>query len=492
MLRFGIEIGERLLLRMRNDRSVTTLILGDLILDRYIEGHVRGISPEAPVPVLVQGSERDILGGAGNVANNIVALGGGARLVGVLGEDEAGDRFIELANVAGVKIFPLRDPSRKTTKKTRLLGGRQQLLRVDNESRQNINESLELKAFRIIEENISLVDSIIISDYKKGFLTESLVKKTISLANSMKIPVFVDPKGEDLSIYRGADYIKPNKGELEILTRIKCNTLEDIEKAAHVLMEKTGSNILITLSQDGMLLMHNDGSKIMLPTVAREIFDVSGAGDTAIASFAYAISQSASPDVAAKFANISSGIAVSKVGTATVSLEEINQEIRRIYFNTEGYRGSNIDINQAVKIREIWREKGFKVGFTNGCFDLLHPGHIALLQGAAKACDRLIIAINSDSSVKRLKGADRPIQSEQARAEVMGAIECVDLIVIFNEDTPLEVIKLLKPDLLVKGADYEEKDIIGADFVTRIGGSVLRISLKEGCSTTGLIDRFKH
>lgn len=180
------------------------------------------------------------------------------------------------------------------------------------------------------------------------------------------------------------------------------------------------------------------------------------------------------------------------MGIATVSLEEINQEIRRIYFNTEGYRGSNIDINQAVKIREIWREKGFKVGFTNGCFDLLHPGHIALLQGAAKACDRLIIAINSDSSVKRLKGADRPIQSEQARAEVMGAIECVDLIVIFNEDTPLEVIKLLKPDLLVKGADYEEKDIIGADFVTRIGGSVLRISLKEGCSTTGLIDRFKH
>lgn len=491
-MRLGIEIGEQLLLSMRNDRSVTILILGDLILDRYIEGHVRGISPEAPVPVLLQASERDVLGGAGNVANNVVALGGGALLVGVLGEDEAGDRLVELANVAGVKFFPLRDPSRKTSKKTRLLGGRQQLLRVDNETRQNISGSLELEAFRIIEENISSVDSIIISDYKKGFLTESLIKNTISLAASMKIPVFVDPKGEDLSFYKGADYIKPNKGELEILTRIKCNNLEDIEKASHVLMEKTGSNILITLSQDGMLLMNTDGSKIVLPTVAREIFDVSGAGDTAIASFAFAISQSAPPDVAAKFANVASGVAVSKVGTATVSLLEINEEIRRIYFNTEGYRGANVEISQAAKIREIWREKGFKVGFTNGCFDLLHPGHIALLQGAASECDRLIVAINSDSSVKRLKGAERPIQSEEARAEVIGAIECVDLVVIFNEDTPLDVIKILKPDLLVKGSDYEEKDIVGADFVTELGGRVLRINLKEGCSTTRLIDRSKN
>jgi D-beta-D-heptose 7-phosphate kinase/D-beta-D-heptose 1-phosphate adenosyltransferase len=471
------------------NKNVNILVLGDLILDRYIEGHVKRISPEAPVPVLLQTSDRDVLGGAGNVANNIKALGGEALLIGVTGRDDAAERIKTCAAQSGVNLIPIIDDNRRTTVKTRLLGDRQQLLRVDNEDLSDIAKNTEKKLFEALNEAIPQVDAIIISDYRKGTLTELILRQAIENAKKHNIPVFIDPKGSKYNNYIGADYIKPNRSELEILTNVQCGDMESISRAAGLLSEQTGANILVTLSQEGMIFFKRDGSKFTLPTQAKEVFDVSGAGDTAIASFAFALSHGETAETAVRFANISSGIAVSKVGTAAVSLQEILSVAGQLFAHDISRMNEQVDLNHAAKIREDWKRQGLKVGFTNGCFDLLHPGHIALLRGASAECDRLIVGLNSDSSVRRLKGSQRPIQTEQARAEVLGAIECVDLVVIFNEDTPLEAIKFIKPDVLIKGSDYEEKDIVGADFVKASGGQVARIQIREGHSTTNLVNR---
>lgn len=467
------------------------MVLGDLILDRYIEGHVKRISPEAPVPVLCQTSDRAVLGGAGNVANNISALGGIAHLVGVLGKDNAADVFCSAARQLGIQLHFVQDINRITTVKTRILGDRQQLLRVDNEDVKEISGELEFEILRLIKQLIQGKDAVIISDYRKGLLTTEVLRRTIQLANELSIPVMVDPKGSEFNNYLGADFIKPNRAELELLTNIQCTTFEHVAHAASHLREKTNSNILVTLSQDGMILFKRDGSTFSLSTEAKEVFDVSGAGDTAIASFAFAVAHGETPENATRFANIASGISVSKIGTAVVSFDEISLAFNKISDQNDKISDVCVDLSVASEIRNNWAHKGLTVGFTNGCFDLLHPGHIALLRGAAEKCDRLIVGLNSDNSVRRLKGSERPIQSELARAEVLGALEYVDIVVIFDEDTPLETIKSIRPDILVKGSDYEEADIVGADFVKGYGGKVIRIGLRPGHSTTSLVNRSK-
>ncbi len=463
------------------------VIVGDLILDHYIEGHVKRISPEAPVPVLSQKSERDVLGGAGNVANNILALGGCAHLIGVLGDDAAGQRFIELSQASGISISPIVDLDRNTSKKTRLLGGQQQLLRVDNETLEEINQVIEDQLIQSVVQTSQDASAIIVSDYKKGVLTKRVMQELIAFARSKSIPVFVDPKGADHTIYHGADYIKPNRGELELLTGSKCSNFDEVQRAVQLLSNATGANILVTLSQEGMILFLRDGNQYALPTVAREVYDVSGAGDTAIAAFAFAISLNSTPEEAAKFSNIASGIAVSKLGTATVSLDEILDQARKTQLIHDTSFEKQFSLREAMKLADNWRRQGKRIGFTNGCFDLLHPGHVALLREAAAECDRLIVGLNSDASVRRLKGSHRPIQGEQARGEVLNALQDVDHVVIFDEDTPLETIKALKPDILIKGADYEEKDIVGAEFVKSQGGRVARVKIREGHSTTNLV-----
>lgn len=470
-------------------QSKKILVIGDLILDHYIQGEVKRISPEAPVPVLFHVSEREVLGGAGNVANNIKALGGDAYLIGVVGDDGAAKQFLSLANKNGINIQTVVDPSRKTSVKTRFLGERQQLLRVDRETTRSINNLIADQLINKINFIIDEIDAIIISDYRKGLLTEEVLRNIIQKSNQLNIPVLIDPKGSVSHYYKGADYIKPNRSELELLTGIKCDTLDEAECAARNLIEKTGSNVLVTLSQDGMMLVTKEGQCISLATQAKEVFDVSGAGDTAIATFAFALSQGASAQEAARFANVASGIAVSKIGTAIVTLEEIEAEISKIHAHRADSQSGPVDLERAKEIREDWRRRGLKVGFTNGCFDLLHPGHISLLSGAAEVCDRLIVALNSDSSVKKLKGESRPIQSEVARAEVIGALAAVDLVIIFNQQTPLEVITALTPDLLVKGADYTEDQIVGADYVRANGGQIVRIDLRAGHSTTALVEK---
>lgn len=477
------------MLSIKRNRSAEILILGDLILDRYIEGHVRRISPEAPVPVLFQTSDRYVLGGAGNVAHNIHTLGGKAVLVGLLGDDEAGLAFRNKIKDSVIELVPVIYPDRKTTVKTRLLGDRQQLLRVDNEDTSDINNTLEIKILDVVAQQIKKVSAVIISDYRKGLLTPFVLTETIKLAREHNLPVLVDPKGQDYHSYIGSDYIKPNRSELELLTKIPCKNFEDVRRAAKYLIQETGSNILVTLSQEGMILFKKDGSEFCLPTEAKEVFDVSGAGDTAIASFAYALVTGENPENSARIANIASGIAVSKIGTAAVSFDEINREIMSISAHKDQLTQNLVEIDRAISICKDWKNRGFKIGFTNGCFDLVHPGHIALLRGAAAECDRLIVGLNSDNSVRRLKGDQRPIQSELARADVVGALKCVDLIVIFAEDTPLEIIKALEPDVIIKGSDYEEKNIVGAEFVKSYGGYVTRVELREGYSTTSLVKR---
>jgi D-beta-D-heptose 7-phosphate kinase/D-beta-D-heptose 1-phosphate adenosyltransferase len=467
----------------------TFVIVGDLILDHYIEGYVKRISPEAPVPVLTQKSERDVLGGAGNVANNILALGGRAHLIGALGDDAAGRRFIELSQESGISISPIIDLDRKTSKKTRLVGGQQQLLRVDNETLEEIDQNIEDQIIQSVIQTGQDASAIIVSDYKKGLLTKRVMHELIEFAKSKSISVFVDPKGADYAIYHGADYIKPNRGELELLTGSKCANFEEIQQAVQILSNNTGANILVTLSQEGMILFLRDGNQYALPTVAREVYDVSGAGDTAIAAFAFAISLNSTPEQAAKFSNIASGIAVSKLGTAAVSLDEIMDQARKAQVIHDTSFEKQFSLSAATKHAENWKRQGKRIGFTNGCFDLLHPGHVALLREAAAECDRLIVGLNSDSSVRRLKGVQRPIQNELARAEVLNALQDVDHVVIFDEDTPLETIKALNPDILIKGADYEEKDIVGAEFVKAQGGRVARVKIREGHSTTNLVKR---
>lgn len=470
-------------------KSVNILILGDVILDRYIEGHVKRISPEAPVPVLFQTHERDVLGGAGNVASNIHALGGVPVLIGVLGSDDAGNRFTHAAQSLGIIFKPICDKDRTTTIKTRIVGDRQQLLRVDREVLSDITNKIENLVIETVEEFIHNSNAIIISDYRKGLLTPEVLKRTISLANKLSIPVLIDPKGDNYSHYFGADFIKPNRSELELLTKMNCRDREDVAKAASFLSQNTNANILATLSQEGMVLFKKDGSEFSLSTEAKEVFDVSGAGDTAIASFAYALAHNATPENAARFANIASGIAVSKLGTAAVSIQEITFAINQLSARNDSNSEPSVDLVTASTMKNNWSTKGFKVGFTNGCFDLLHPGHIALLREAASACDRLVVGLNSDASVRRLKGELRPIQSEQARAEVLSALQYVDLVTIFDEDTPMEVIKAIQPDVLIKGSDYEEKDIVGAEFVKSYGGQIVRVQLKEGHSTTTIVKR---
>ena len=474
---------------LKTDKNLKILIVGDLILDRYVEGNVDRISPEAPVPVLHKTHERDVLGGAANVANNINSLGAEAYLIGVLGNDVFADKFEKLAENSGINLRAIRDPNRYTTVKTRLLGDRQQLLRVDSETRFDVDQNIQEITLDVISKLIQQMSALIISDYRKGMLSPSLLIKVIKLAKSYGIPVFVDPKGNESKFYSGADYIKPNRSELEALTKMRCDNTEQVVAAAEYLSEKTDSHILVTLSKEGMILVGKNRTSYSLPTEAKEVFDVSGAGDTAIAAFVFALANGNSAESSMRLANIASGIAVSKIGTVAVSMQDIKAELDRRYNLKNSDNDKVIDIESAIKIRNIWRQQGFKVGFTNGCFDLIHPGHIALLSGASEVCDRLIVGLNSDASVARLKGPERPIQTEFGRAEVLRSIKYVDLVVIFREDTPLEMIKSIMPDVLIKGADYNLDDIVGADIVRSHGGDIITVPLRDGNSTTNLIKR---
>jgi D-beta-D-heptose 7-phosphate kinase/D-beta-D-heptose 1-phosphate adenosyltransferase len=472
-------------------KDLRVVVVGDLIVDRYIDGSVNRLSPEAPVPVLLSQSERGVLGGAANVVANLSALGAKVRLIGVIGADEAGSRLTTmlgvLPDVSGDGLIV--DRERPTTSKLRVVSGLHQIVRIDHESSRRVTGGTEAGLISAIRTAIPDCDVVIVSDYAKGVCSDSVLRCAIEAATTAGKPCLIDPKRADFSAYRGATLIKPNRRELTEATGLAAETNHEAELAARRAIEMTGAAILLTRSEMGMSYFAAGEPPLHLPTAARDVFDVSGAGDTviAVAALGYACGRPISEVM--RLANIAAGIIVGKVGTAAIHAAELEAALVEDAHHGGLAQGELAALDAAVKQRESWRRMGLRVGFTNGCFDLLHPGHVTLLRQAAAHCDKLIVGLNTDASVKRLKGEVRPIQDQAARAYVMGALSVVDLVVLFDEDTPARLIDALAPDLLVKGADYTEDKVVGADVVKAAGGKVLLVSLVEGRSTTSMIAR---
>jgi D-beta-D-heptose 7-phosphate kinase / D-beta-D-heptose 1-phosphate adenosyltransferase len=464
-------------------------VIGDLMLDCYLYGDVNRISPEAPVPVVRATSERAVPGGAANVAANLAALGLLVRVVGVTGDDAAREELIERLRGGGEVDCSgvIAMPGRRTTRKLRIIGGHQQMARIDHEDVRPCEPPALDSIFRASAAAIDASDVVILSDYGKGALTDDVLKHVVTYARSLRRPVIVDPKRSDFSAYRGATVITPNRRELTIATGLACESDEEAARAAAKAQQMSGADILLTRSGKGLSYFPQHGEPIHLATVAQNVFDVSGAGDTVVAVLAASMASGVPLQDGMKMANHAAGIVVSKLGTACVTREELAASMAAEQVSPSVDDGRLLALQEAVATRSRWSKDKLTVGLTNGCFDLLHPGHVSLIRRAAENCDRLIVAINSDPSVRRLKGANRPIQDQEARAAVIGAIKGVSAVVIFGEDTPHDLIVALRPDVLIKGADYSLNDVVGADLVQSRGGRVILAQLEDGHSTTKLI-----
>lgn len=464
------------------------ICIGDVMLDSYIYGTVKRIAPEAPVPVLAMAREKDMPGGAANVARNIASLGVPVTLIGVVGEDAAAKRLTGLLNAPMIQAVLVRDAQRPTTAKTRYVAGSQHLLRVDSEENMPVSPATQTLLRQHLTATIKDAAAVVLSDYAKGVLSPTLCQDIIAAARKHEIPVFVGPKGRDYNMYRGATVVVPNESELAEAVGHKAKDADAIAQDARQLVERYNfSVVLVTRGAAGMTLVDDKGQVIHQPTVAREVFDVSGASDTVLASFAVATIHDERWGQAMRFANTAAGIVVGKVGTATVTATEVEAALKAQDFTEEAAK--IIPLAAAQDLVKQWRQQGLRVGFTNGCFDLMHPGHIALLGKARRRCDKLIVGVNSDASVRRLKGSKRPIQPQAARATVLAALAAVDAVVIFDEDTPLNIITTLHPDLLVKGADYAISNVVGAQEVMAYGGKVELIPLEAGQSTTAIVQK---
>ncbi len=462
------------------------LIIGDIMLDCFVYGSASRISPEAPVAVLSNTKQQSMVGGAGNVAANIASLGGLAHVISVTGDDYDGRELIDILHKLNIQASLLVDKTRPTTRKTRFIAQSQQLLRVDEEIAQPIDQTLEQQIFDKVQQYLPNYDAIILSDYAKGVLTKNLVPQLIALAELHSKPILIDPKGSDWSHYRGATLLSPNVKEAKDITDILANDDQAAEKVAqHIREHYELSYLLLTRSEQGMSLASSD--KVHhIRAQALEVTDVSGAGDTVIASLTLALCAGADITIATRIATIAAAIAVEKLGTACVQTEEL---LLRLEQNLYPYDDAANSLHQLLERMASWRRRGFKVGFTNGCFDLLHAGHLHTFIEGKKHCDRLIVAVNSDDSIKRLKGEDRPIQSLDGRAKVLSHLREVDAVCAFDDDTPIKLIEAIKPDILIKGGDYKAEDIVGYDIVTNAGGKVITIPLIEGISTTKTIEK---
>ena len=469
------------------------LCIGDVMLDRFVYGSVERISPEAPIPVFLIEKQKKMLGGAGNVVANMAAMDVKATLICVAGQDsEARDvgEMLQAQNISAQLVTVL---DRGTTVKTRYVGSGQQMLRVDQEKSMPVSAAIEDQIIAAAQKMMVAAGAVVISDYKKGVLTDRVVREVIACAQRFGKPVIVDPKGEDFSRYRGATVITPNRKELETATGMKAGSDDEVRAAAMKIITSCGiDHVLATRSKDGMSLITSDQLPQHIPAQVREVYDVSGAGDTVIAVFASAIAAGIDMLPAAQIANVAAGIVVGKPGTATATRAEILAVLSQTTYTTQqpqSFESKIVKLETAIEKISSWRAEGLNVGFTNGCFDLLHPGHLSVIRQSKSACDRLIVAINSDASVKRLKGPTRPVQDEAARSLILSALEIVDMVVVFDEDTPLSLIKALKPDVLVKGGQYKLEEVVGYDIVMSYGGKIVRAEMEEGFSTTNTIKK---
>lgn len=479
------ELAERV--RMFSDARI--VVLGDVILDRYVAGQAHRLSPEAPIPVLRPSDRHSTLGGAANVALNVATLGGKVTLIGVIGADDAGGEIANLVAAAdGVTGALVTAPARPTTVKTRFMAGAHQLLRLDEETTERLDADAAAAVLKQLEKALDGADVVVLSDYAKGVLCDAVLGGALARTEARRAIVIADPKRHDFAAYRGVTVLTPNENEVRLATRIDARDDENADRAGRVALDATGGEaVLVTRSAKGLTLVRRGMTPLHLPTRAREVADVSGAGDTLVAALAVALGAGAPLPDAATLANLTAGISVGKQGTATVSRDELLDALR---LETLVATDRKVVTHEEAAARvAAWRARRLRIGFANGCFDLIHPGHVRLLTEARAACDRLIVALNTDASVKRLKGPTRPVQNESSRATVMASLVPIDLVTLFDEDTPLDLIRLLRPDVLVKGADYTVDQVVGGDLVQSWGGQVLLVDLQEGHSTTGTIRR---
>ncbi|MBJ7318746.1 MAG: D-glycero-beta-D-manno-heptose 1-phosphate adenylyltransferase [Brevundimonas sp.] len=461
-------------------RDLKAACIGDLMLDRYVYGEVSRISPEAPIPVLRTRRTTAMPGGVGNVARNVAALGGVAHLGAVTGEDAAGAELRDLiAAEDRIVDFIARPAGATTIVKTRFVAAGQQLLRLDEEAA--ASPLTESDAF-------SNVSAVLLSDYAKGVVGDALIASALKAARETGAPVIVDPKGRDFARYGAVDVIKPNASELAGATGLPVETDAEVEAAlAALLAATTAKAIIVTRAGKGMSLARRDGPVRHFPGRAREVFDVSGAGDTVLASLGLALGAGASLETAVQFAILASGVVVGKAGTAVVTPAElIEAELSQ---HAVAAQAKVTPLDELATEVEAWRRQGLKVGFTNGCFDILHRGHVAYLAQARSWCDRLVVALNTDASVRRLKGEGRPVNDLDSRAVVIGGLSSVDRVTSFDDPTPIALIERLRPDVLIKGSDYTREGVVGGDLVESWGGVVRLADFKDGYSTTRTIEK---
>ena len=470
----------------------TVLCVGDLMLDEFVYGEVSRISPEAPTPVIAARRSELNVGGAGNVARNIAALGARCIFVGLIGSDAAGEMLtVELAKETFIEPVLVVDPSRPTTRKVRFVSEHfsTHMLRADWETPAPASGAVEQALIDAILPQLPRVDIVLLSDYAKGVLTARVIRTVIDAARGLGKRVIVDPKSANFGIYRGATLLTPNRKEFADATRSRADDQAGIAKAAREVMRLADCEaLLVTQSEHGMTLVPGEGEVIHVPAHTVKVRDVTGAGDTVVATLAVSLAAGADWETALRTASAAAAVAVGKSGTAIVTLAELRRNILppASLAAEEKIARSADDLDARLS---AWRDQGLRIGFTDGCFDILHPGHVKVLTGARATCDRLIVGLNSDASVARLKGEGRPIQNERARAEVLAALEAVDLVVIFEEDTPLKLIERTGPNVLVKGGDYSLEQVVGQEFVTARGGEVVLIDILHGFSTTSLVKR---
>jgi len=469
-------------------RGRRVAVLGDVMLDAYVWGDVQRISPDAPVPVVDLRRRSWAAGGAANVALNLAAAGASVRLVGVVGDDAGGASLARLLADAGIDATGLVvESGRRTTTKTRVIARGQQLIRLDEEDRGTVRASTSPEIARRVGDALEDADAALVSDYAKGLVDGPLLRAAVE-ATSGRRPLVVDPKARDLSRYRGCTAITPNRAEAEAAAGVPIATDEDVAAAAGAIAAASGARQVLITRGDRGLSLSDAGRVTHVPARAREVYDVTGAGDTVIAYFTLGLAAGIDAAEAAFLANAAASVAVSKVGTTVVTPEEVVRALEAGIATASKV----LDAGQARAFVERERSRGRRIVFTNGCFDLLHAGHVHLLDRARAEGDVLVVAVNSDASIRRLKGPERPLVSEADRTRVLAALDAVSAVVVFEEDTPKALIEALRPDVLVKGGDYAVSQIVGADWVTAHGGRVATIPLVAGRSTSALVEAIRR
>lgn len=475
--------------RLADFSNQTIVVIGDVMLDQYFWGDVDRISPEAPVPVVKVNKKTMSLGGAGNVAMNLKGLNCGHRLIGLRGLDDNGKRLVAVLEKEAIDHSLNAIQTHPTTTKTRILGQGQQLIRLDEERNLGIDGQAVETLLDILDGTLGTAAGVIISDYGKGIFKSDAAQRIIHRCRPLNIPVFVDPKGHDWERYRGATCITPNTAEFNLVAPFDEYSESSLEKQARETIDRLNLQyILMTRGSKGMSLFSADSPTVHISTEAQEVFDVSGAGDTVIATLTAAFCSGMDMHGSASLANTAAGVVVGKIGTKPIMKVELEQALTE-----NAFKGAAecVDVGQAAGMVKAWQKAGQRVVFTNGCFDILHVGHITLLQAAAARGDRLVVGLNSDRSVKKLKGATRPVLPEKERATLLSNIKGVDLVVLFEEETPLELIRRLTPDVLVKGGDYTPETVVGRDVVEQAGGEVVIVPLLDGVSTTRVIESMR-